>query len=60
VRARVLASLPDSTERGANAGSFSSRAKLTFHGQTSWDTWRNTRIAIPLGTGSRGLAKTMA
>lgn len=38
VRARVLASLPDSTERGANAGSESSVANLWLYGHTSWHT----------------------
>ena len=34
--------------RGANAGSVISRANFMFHGQTSWQVRRDTRIAVAL------------
>jgi hypothetical protein len=56
-RASVRASLPASASRaryGESSGS--SRANRTFRGHTSWDVWRYTRFAIPLGTGAQTLA----
>jgi hypothetical protein len=60
-RASVRASLtPPSglpnAGRSANVGSLSSCANRWFHGHTSWDVWRYTRFAIPLGTGLRTLS----
>ena len=46
--------------RGVNAGSLSSRANLTFHGHTDWETCRQTRFVILLGTGARTLRKPNA
>ncbi len=56
-RASVLASLPASTSRGANAGSRFTDANRLFHGHTSWDAWRYTRTALPLATGGRTLVQ---
>ena len=34
--------------RGANAGSVTARANFTFHGHTSWEICRDTRILMRL------------
>jgi hypothetical protein len=46
------------TSREANGESSGSDSqKRTFQGQTDWDQWRYTRIAIPLATGARTLKR---
>ena len=57
-RASVRAFFPASASRGVN-GKFSgsSLANRTFQGHTDWEICRETRFAIPLGTGARTLAK---
>jgi hypothetical protein len=58
-RASVRASLPARNSRGANSSTVFSLAYRTFHGHTSWEMCRHNHFEIPLGTGSRPLAKTM-
>jgi hypothetical protein len=56
-RASVNASLPAIAARGANAGTFNSRANRTFHGHTSWEMCRQNRFELPIATGGRSLRK---
>ncbi len=57
-RAKVLASFPATTSRGAcGESSGSSEAKRTFHGHTSWESWRYNHVRISLGTGARTLSR---
>jgi hypothetical protein len=57
-RATVRASGESNPSRDASAGSINASANLMFHGQTSWEVCRYTRLEIPLGTGSGTLRKT--
>ena len=54
-RARIHASFPASTARGANSGTFNACANFTFQGHTSWQECRDARFAIALGTEVRTL-----